>query len=432
MISCASSPIRIRGMVRFMVVIFLFALAIRVGLLFLLPNFDFIKPMEMERVARSFAEKGQLANPYATPTGATAHVLPLYPVLLGTIYRIWGTGPTGRMAQGLFSCTLAALRCALLCPLALFLGLDRRTAWLASIVSAFYIPAFGTEIRGSWDAPLAALFLMGLVCLAVLVARRRELSFPAAAGCGLCVGLAALLSSTLLVASAGFAAAGAWVFRRRWLRYLAWCGVCFVIVMLCLTPWALRNRRQLGKTIWLRSNFGLELWQAYHEGAGIGALETSLRHHPALSVEDSSRLGALGEVRYHESLEREAWRWIAGNPQKAAQLFAGHVIYFWFPPGQSFPIRLLRWLLTAVAGYGMWLLLARKAPAGYTLAVLWIVYPPIYYVVYWSSRYRYPMEWALVLAAATVPSALWPKYGSGLLARVHLERSIPNFLSSSA
>jgi hypothetical protein len=288
---------------------------------------------------------------------------------------------------------------------------------LACIVSILYIPAFTTEIRGGWEAPLAALFLMGLVCLMVMVVRRRELSLPVAAGCGLYAGISALLSATLLVASAGLAAAGAWVFRRRLLRYMACCGVWVAVVTLCLVPWALRNRRQLGQTIWLRSNFGFELWQAYHEGAGIGALDTSAKLGPALSVEASDRVRALGEVRYHELLEREAWQWIRLNPQKTARLFAGHAIYFWFPPGQSFPVRLVRWLLTVVAGCGMWLLLARKAPIGYILAALWIVYPLIYYVVYWSSRYRYPMEWTLVLAGAVVPSTLWSKYGSALLSR---------------
>ena len=157
MISRVRLPVLTQGVVRFTALIFLSALAIRIGLLFLFPSFDFIRPMEMERVARSFAETGVLANPYATPTGPTAHVLPLYPMLLGAIYRIWGSGQTGRMVQGLFSCTLASLRCALLFPFALFMGLDRRTAQLASLVPSSFPQTM------SIDAPSRGWVTRGIV-----------------------------------------------------------------------------------------------------------------------------------------------------------------------------------------------------------------------------------------------------------------------------
>lgn len=417
MISRVRLPVLTQGVVRFTALIFLSALAIRIGLLFLFPSFDFIRPMEMERVARSFAETGVLANPYATPTGPTAHVLPLYPMLLGAIYRIWGSGQTGRMVQGLFSCTLASLRCALLFPFALFMGLDRRTAQLASIVSVFYISGFATEIRGGWEAPLAALLLMGLLWLVTSVMRRGELSFPLAAACGLYVGIMALVSATLVITAAAFAAVGAWVFRGRILRYLAWCGVCVAVAVLCLTPWAMRNQRQLGRTIWSRSDFGLEMWLAYHEGAGVGVFDTDMNLGPARDAEACNRLRVLGEVKYNDMLERETWLWIQSNPQKAARLFVGHTVYFWFPPGQWIPLRLIRGLLTVLALWGLWLLLKRKAFMGYMMAALWIVYPLIYYLVNWSSRYRYPMEWTLVLAAAVVPSTLWSNFGSRLPSR---------------
>ncbi|MEO8660075.1 MAG: hypothetical protein ABI693_16510 [Bryobacteraceae bacterium] len=399
-----------RGVVRFLLLVFFVALAIRVALLLLAPGFGQLPPMEMERVARSLAAGRGLANPFATPTGPTAHLLPLYPMVLGVIYKIWGTGSTGILVQGLFSCTLASLRCALLFPLARLMSLDSRTAGLASLLSVFYIPAFATEIRGGWDAPLTALFLMGLAWLAILIARRPILSLRSAIGSGFLVGLSTLLSAVLLASSLGFMAAGALVFRRRLRAYLTWCIVCGAVVLLCLTPWALRNRQQMGKTIWLRSNFGFELWQAYHEGAGVGALDTSALLGPAVNVEISNRVAVIGEVEFQASMERDALRWIQAHPIKAGQLFLAHGIYFWFPPGQWLPLRLVRALLTVLAWAGLWILLARKSPAGYILAVIWIVFPLIYYVVYWSSRYRYPMEWTLLLAAAVVPCALWSRY----------------------
>jgi hypothetical protein len=109
-------------------------------------------------------------------------------------------------------------------------------------------------------------------------------------------------------------------------------------------------------------------------------------------------------VRYHEELRQAAEHWIRQHPGKAARLFLGHVIYFWLPPAQNLVVRVARSTITVFAAWGLWLLLRRRLMAGYLLAVIWATFPLIYYVVYWSSRYRYPMEWTLVLAAA-VPVA---------------------------
>lgn len=392
---------------------FFTALALRLALLFAAPDFNVIPPMEMERVAQSFAATGELANPYAIPTGPTAHVLPIYPMLLGTIYRVWGTGKAGRVAQGVFSCSLAALRCALLYPLVLYLGLGHRTALLSTALSTLYVPAFATEIRGGWEAPLAALFLMGLAFLIIRLIRTRELTWATAIGYGCYLGISALLSSALLETALGFIAAGAWFFRRQALRYLGWSAILFFAIVLLLTPWALRNRRQLGETVWLRSNLGFELWQAYRDGAGVGALDNDPRVGPALNPESALLLRNMGEVRYHEVLKQQAFNWIRSHPGESARLFIGHLLYFWFPPGRSILYALPRAMLTVVAVCGMGFLVSKRLPGSFVLLGIWLFFPLVYYVVYWSSRYRYPMEWTLVVAAAAALSALWSRYRQG-------------------
>lgn len=121
----SGSPARIARLV------FVAAFAVRLGLNFALPDLYSIPPMKMERVAASFGATGELANPYMTPTGPTAHLLPLYPILLGTLYRLFGTGTEGQIAQHVWGCLLA-LRCGLIFPLALYLKADRTTAMIAA------------------------------------------------------------------------------------------------------------------------------------------------------------------------------------------------------------------------------------------------------------------------------------------------------------
>jgi len=321
------------------------------------------------------------------------------------------------VAQGVWGCTLAALRCGFLYPLVLLMGLGYRIALLSSILSSVYIPAFATEVRGGWEAPLAALFLMGTVYLAVRLISSRQLRFPDALGYGCWVGVSALLSATLLLVVGGFIAAGAWVFRRSVLRYLLWNGILLTVVILCLTPWALRNRSQLGQAVWLRSNLGFELWQAYHDGAGFGALDTDARIGPALDPESSNQVRSFGELAYHEMMRRKALEWVRSHPRESAERTIVHAMYFWFPPATVFLLRVARGLLTALAVCGMVLLLARRAPGGYVIAVIWVSFPLIYYVVYWSSRYRYPMEWTLVVAAAVALSAASDRFGKAAPSR---------------
>ena len=47
---------------------------------------------EMVRIAMVFAQRGELADPFAAPTGPTALASPVYPVFLGLIFRTFGTG----------------------------------------------------------------------------------------------------------------------------------------------------------------------------------------------------------------------------------------------------------------------------------------------------------------------------------------------------
>lgn len=382
-------------------VVFVAALVLRVGLVLLVPRFAALPPGEMEHVAASWAATGQLANPYATPTGPTAHLPPVYPLLLGGIYRIFGAGEQGRFAQAMFGCVLSALRCALIVPLAIGLGLGIRVAWVAGALSVFYISAFNTEVRGAWEAPLTALAMMALVCMAIRFARAPVFNAWTAAGYGLFSGLSLLLAPALLATLAAFACCTAAVRPRDARRYAAWLLGMGLVVALVLTPWTLRNARALGAPIVFRSNFGLELSLAYNASGRASALDDDIiRSHPLLNAEVSREIARIGEVAFHRERQREASAWIRAHPARSAKLFAAHVFYFWFPPAANVAFRVALALVTVCAALGFIALRKLSRLAMLLIGLIWATYPLIYYVTYWSSRYRYPMEWTLVLCVA--------------------------------
>jgi len=378
--------------------IFMVAFCYRMGVLLAFPNVNLIQPMEMERVARSYATTGELANPYVLPTGPTAHVPPLYAILLGTAYRIWGTGESGQTAQHVLGWLFSGLRCALIFPLALYLGFDQITAAVAATLGTFYIAAFATELRGGWEAPLAAVLLIGLVYLFVRLARRRTLSAGEALAYGLFTGLSFLTSSALIPVVTGFVVVNAVLLRSHLRKYCIWLVIFAFTTLAVMAPWGIRNQRQLGRFILTRSNFGGSVWLGYHEGAAVSADELKYGD-PNTSPVTAERVRRLGEVAFNNEMFSEALAWIRSHRAQAATMAAQHVVYFWFPPGRPMWLRVSRAMLTLLAWTGWFLMWRSGHPALIPITTIWVTFPPLYIIIYWSSRHRYPMESTLLLCA---------------------------------
>lgn len=394
------------------VLLFILAFALRVSLVVALPaDYRLLPPREMERVAKSWADTGSLANPYATPTGPTAHVAPVYPVLLGTIYRVYGTGSKERFAQSIFSCVLCALRSALVLPLALVLGLTWRRAVLAAGLNVPYISAFNTELHGTWEAPLATLLLIALVWIASRFSQRPSFALKDAVLLGLVLGAILLACPAFLPMVALFVLAAACLPMPSRKSLTLWLAVLVMCAGIVLAPWTLRNLRVLGSPVIFRSNFGLELSLAYNDSGYTSALdEHILDLHPAVNPEMSRRVAILGEVEFNKRREQETLRWIRAHPGRFARLSAIHILNFWFPPAEIKMLRIAFDALTILAWLGWLVLYFENRNSGLLLGIVWIAFPLIYYSTYWSSRYRYPMDWTLLLAAGVLLDFLYSRF----------------------
>jgi hypothetical protein len=202
-------------------------------------------------------------------------------------------------------------------------------------------------------------------------------------------------------------------------------------VFVLLLPWGIRNRIVLGEWLFTRSMLGYGLALSYHDGAHWGepvnnhpgrlipghAADTSLSPYPFLNERLRPTVARLGELEWDRRKRREGLTWIAAHPWRSLILLGQHAFYFWFPPGADFysesPRALMRlyasakWLLTLLALAG-WLRLRRLTPsAAQSLAVVLVSFPLIYYVVNWSSRYRMPIEWVLVLLAGVTIGGIY-------------------------
>ena len=363
---------------------------------------------EMVKIAMAFAEKGELADPYSVPTGPSALAPPAYPIFLGLIFRVFGTGVAAEVVKCVLTSTVSALRCALMPWLAVCLGLSLRTGMIGGLMSAFYLGALATDVKGDWAEAYAAAAMVGLFFAALRIYQNSRLNLRSAAVVGFWWGLTLLLAPNLITVLGGFVLVGALRFLRESPRqYVQFVAVLGLVAVLVLSPWPIRNAIRLGSPIWSKGNFGAVMANSYHPGAGwdvYGNDDYIQQNSPTRQPSVALQVKALGEVAFDRAQLQLAMPWIRSNPGTVARLVALHTFHFWFPPGRNGLHTALEWSFTLVSMAGLYLLYSRHRAAALLILSIWLLYPPPYYIIMWSSRYRVPINWTLLLTAAVAVS----------------------------
>jgi hypothetical protein len=380
-------------------IIFVIAVAVRVWMLFNLVPQEYVRPhtrWEVEAVAVSLATRGTFADPYAIPTGPTAHTPPVWPVLVSLVYRAMGLTTAAGYAAWILGILVYATLFALLPWVAARLGLRARAGFLAGLGGAL--------LAVGWPDPAAA--LAGLAMALILVAFLRRWTGPpsspaSAFALGLACGVALHIQPALLqviVGCLGFE----WWWRRRERPCRAVALLAGGLVLACI-PWGVRNYRALHAPVFVRSNFGLEMRMAFHEGAAAD-IDVSVRRggtrHPRTSVAEAVRVREMGEGAYMREARGEALAYIRTHPGETARLLAGRFLYFWLGPLHEPSTAAFVTALTVLAAVGAAGALPHMTPPQRaTLLIPLATFPLIYYVVSHVAHYRIPLQWLLLLGA---------------------------------
>jgi hypothetical protein len=112
---------------------------------------------------------------------------------------------------------------------------------------------------------------------------------------------------------------------------------------------------------------------------------------------------------FNADRKRDAMEWISTHRAEFLGLTWQRIVHFWFPTGRNSIHQGALALFTLLAFTGLALLARMQSPAFWFAAVIWMTYPLTYYIIQWSSRYRQPMDWSLILAAgvAIQAAAVW-------------------------
>jgi 4-amino-4-deoxy-L-arabinose transferase-like glycosyltransferase len=368
---------------------------------------------EQGRVGRAIASGEGFASPFHGSTGLTAWQPPVYPYLVGGVFKLLGIYTTASAIALLsLNCLFAGLTCI---PL---YGIGERifgwriglwAAWLWALVPAWV----EFDIDWVWDSALSTL----LLCLAVWLTLRLE---DAEAGTwqpwfgyGVLWGVIALTNPSLLSLLPFFLAWACYRARGRRRPWLLPASLAVLAFVAAITPWLVRDYRTFGRFIFIRDNFWAEMRYGNSEYArGIWMGYT----HPLVNDSELRRYVRLGELGYIAEKKRAVLEFIRLNPEFFLQLCARRAFFFWnfhsdlsevLSADFSSVTMMKSWPtlgFAVLAFLGLGRMFQRRRPEAWLLAPMLLVYPALYYITYPHPRYRHPVQPVMLLLALFVIS----------------------------
>ena len=372
---------------------------------------------EMGRVARSLATGYGFSDPFRGHTGPTAWVGPLFPLILGGVFKLCGVF-SEKSAWLIF--TIDSLFSALTVPAIWEIAarcFDRKVARWSSWIWALYPAAMQYAVRWVWDTSLTT-FLFAWVLVVALRLRgepdQDEGSRTALwAWFGLLWGLAGLSNPALLIF---LPACGIWALGglRNAKQQSGGLLLAALLFMGCLGPWMVRNWLAFHAFVPTRANFGAELYL----GNGPGATGLLMEYDHPIQAPDQLRLySVLGEIAYAHLRGDQARAYIHADPGLFVRNTLKRVFFFW--AGVPHPVsrtpwaeyaRSLNFVFASVSGLlGLALALQRKVPGAGLFAWAFLLLPLVYYGVAAHARFRHPLEPLLVVLGVFLFQAAEPR-----------------------
>jgi len=367
---------------------------------------------EMGRIARSVATGLGFSDPFRGHTGPTAWVGPLYPLLVGGVFKLFGVF-SAQSAWVIF--TINSLFSALTARTIWEIGtrcFNRNVARWSAWIWALYPAAMQYAVRWVWEMSLSAFLFSWVLVVALRMRGCNGDRMGASAGpsdmttarwalLGVLWGLAGLSNPTLLIL---LPVCGLWVLSGapHWRRQLGGVLLAAALFTACLGPWTWRNWEAFHHFVPTRANFGAELYL----GNGPGSNGLLMEYDHPMQAPDQMRLYAsMGEIAYARMRGNQAWATMRADPGHFVRNTLKRVFFFW--GGVPHPENVAPWVeyarsfnfvFTSVCGLmGLALALWRKAPAAGLFAWAFLLLPLVYYCVTVHARFRHPLEPLMVI-----------------------------------
>jgi 4-amino-4-deoxy-L-arabinose transferase-like glycosyltransferase len=348
---------------------------------------------EVAFVGAALASGHGFSGLYGAPSGPTASLAPLYPLIVGAAFRCFHIF-SAQAAWALFAFNIA---CEVLTTILLYWIARRCFGPMAAFAAALcWAVDFGVILYAVriWYSSLSALLTVAAVAAYLHLwetpPRKREWI-----GYGLLWGIVALTNPSLILMMPLAVAALFY----RWGRQLRGPALAALFMILCaLTPWTVRNYIVFHKVIPIRGNFGAILWYGNRPDVKSPNDESL---NPTQNPGELQAYLHLGDTQYAASRQKMAMQVIRQDPARFLRLTRDRIFFFWAaagPDAHRMALRSALWSLLAFAGLlkmlrDNWL---RAVP----FAAALLFYPLPYYVTLASTFFRYPIEPIVTLLVA--------------------------------
>ncbi len=268
---------------------------------------------EMGRVARSIALGQGFSNPYGENTGPTAWEPPLYPYLMGGVFKIFGIYTyASAWVLLIINSAFSALTCI---PIYLIARktFDERIALSSAWTWALLPYIWYWSVHWIWDTTFTPLVLSLIFLVALELDEWR--GWRGWVIFGALWGIGALANPSIL---AFLPFCGLWIWWRRHRSGLPSIGgvvLSSLVFFVLLSPWLIRNYEVFGRFVFIRDDFGLQFRLGNWKGAE-GLLMAYLQ--PNLNKLEFEKFQRMGELAYAADCKRLAFDWIRENPERFA------------------------------------------------------------------------------------------------------------------
>ena len=239
--------------------------------------------------------------------------MPGWPLLLGGLYRLFGTSTlVAMLANAVFDAATAVLVGVLGARL-----FRRRIGLVAGGLYAFW-PGVVFLCATHMSESLFNLLLVGTLLLTTIACEaesRRTVWFAAA---GLCLGGAAVVKAEPLVMCPALLLT-LWIGRRSRADFLRAAAAFFLVTAAVLTPWTIRNWVAFDRFLPTAASGGIGVYLANHPGATGGQ---DLRANRALQRRFHRQNAAETAIARNDAGWRDAWEFVRAHPEEEIRIVA--------------------------------------------------------------------------------------------------------------
>jgi len=337
---------------------------------------------------------------YGPKTGPTSFEPPLYPYLIGGVFKVCGVY-SRLSAVELF--TINGIFSAFTCVFIYLIAkrcfgeptaVGSAWAWAISPFAIFWSSGW------IWETALSTFLLTVLFWLTLTMDERGGI-WPWSLF-GLLWGVAGLCNPSLI---SFLPTSGLWALRQYAQKTRPWlAGVLAASVVFgaCLAPWQIRNYCTFGHWFIVRGDFGVNLRMGNGPEARGGWLH---KLWPQTNHAEFERYASMGEYTYAAAQGQQARQFIRQNPGRFLILCVKRVIYYWngLPPSSFFKVRtvenLYELVTSAICFWSLARAIRRRAPGAWLIFWFMLLFPLVYYITFSSIRYREPLEPFMIILA---------------------------------